>query len=406
MKVVQINCVFQNGSTGKIVYDIDQGLRKEGIDSYVLYGRGEIFHNDAYILKLCTEPYAKLNNALSRITGIMYGGCFFSTRAIIKKLEELNPDIVHIHCINGYFVNIYQLLKWLADRKINTVVTQHAEFFYTGGCGYAFDCNKWESQQGCGNCPRWKAETRSLFLDQTHLMWKKMQAAFAAFDNERLRIVSVSPWLDERTVKSAILGNRKHVTVLNGIDTKGIFHERKNSNLKQELAANGEKIILHVTPNFTTVAGHNKGGYYVLELARRMCNQPVKFVVIGSFEKVEAPKNMLFIGRVNDQKRLAEYYSSADVTLLTSRRETFSMVCAESLSCGTPIVGFMAGGPERIALPDYSTFVEYGDIEQLQKAVEKKLELEKNRNISSEAIRVYDQEKMVEEYIEIYKTMI
>ena len=176
--------------------------------------------------------------------------------------------------------------------------------------------------------------------------------------------------------------------------------------MKQELAANGEKIILHVTPNFTTAAGHNKGGYYVLELARRMCNQPVKFVVIGNFERVEAPKNMIFIGRVNEQKRLAEYYSTADVTLLTSRRETFSMVCAESLSCGTPIIGFMAGGPERIALPDYSTFVEYGDIEQLLKAVEKRLELGKNRNISSEAIKVYDQEKMVEEYIEIYKTMI
>lgn len=403
---MQINCVFQNGSTGKIVYDIDQGLRKEDIDSYVLYGRGQAFHNDAHVLKLCTEPYAKLNNALSRITGIMYGGCFFSTRMIIKKIEELNPDIVHVHCINGYFVNIYQLLKWLADRKINTVVTQHAEFFYTGGCGYAFDCNKWESRQGCEKCPRWKKETRSLFFDQTHLMWKKMKTAFDMFDNEKLRIVSVSPWLDERTAKSAILGKRKHVTVLNGIDTKGIFHERKDNNLKQELATNDEKIILHVTPNFTSVPEHNKGGYYVLELARRMCNQPVKFVVIGNSERVKAPPNMLFIGQVSNQERLAEFYSAADVTLLTSKRETFSMVCAESLACGTPIVGFMAGGPERIALQDYSTFVEYGDIEQLQRAVEKSLKLGKNKNISSEAIKVYDKEKMVEKYIEIYKTMI
>ena len=142
MKVLQINCVFQNGSTGKIVCDIHNGLHKYNIDSYVLYGRGTRFDKDKHVQKVCSETYSKLNNVMSRCTGIMYGGCYFSTKKMITKIREIDPDIVHLHCINGYFVNIYKLLEWLAQNRIKTVITQHAEFFYTDGWGYAFECNK------------------------------------------------------------------------------------------------------------------------------------------------------------------------------------------------------------------------------------------------------------------------
>lgn len=159
MKVLQVNCVYKNGSTGKITYDIHRELQTRGIESVVCYGRGEKT-DEPGIYKTCGEFYSKINNLFSRFTGVMYGGCFFSTNKLISVIEKERPDIVHLHCINGYFVNIYRLVKWLKKKKIKTVLTLHAEFMHTANCGYALDCDRWKN--GCGNCPRLKKKRNHL----------------------------------------------------------------------------------------------------------------------------------------------------------------------------------------------------------------------------------------------------
>ena len=111
------------------------------------------------------------------------------------------------------------------------------------------------------------------------------------------------------------------------------------------------------------------------------------------------------LGKIADQDLLAAYYSMADVTLLTSKKETFSMVCAESLCCGTPVIGFLAGGPETIAIPEYSQFCPYGDIEQLEKLLSDKKKYEK-RIIAENAQKNYAISEMIEKYIEIYHQLI
>lgn len=206
MKVIQVNSVYKNGSTGKITYDIHIGLQQNGIESVVCYGRGGII-KDRNVYKVCSEPYSKLNNILSRITGVMYGGCYFSTKKLISIVKNEKPDIVHLQCINGYFVNIYRLVRWLKNNNVKTVLTLHAEFMYTGGCSHSLDCNQWRNPNGCGysqHCPVYKQETKSFFLDGTKQMFSKMYTAFDGF-NDNLIVASVSPWLMERAKKSPIL---------------------------------------------------------------------------------------------------------------------------------------------------------------------------------------------------------
>lgn len=398
MKVVQINCVYQKGSTGKITYDIARGMDSRNIESVVCYGRGNYEQVDEKIrvYKSCSEIESNLTHAISYITGNMYEGCFFATQKLKKIIMNEAPDVVHLQCINGYFVNIYGLLQFLAKYQIPTVITLHAEFMFTGGCGYAYECENWMKNPGCITCSRFKEESGSFFFDRMGDMWQKMYKTMEKFAYEKVEIVSVSPWLKERAVKSPILSKLHHTVIMNGLDTaifKPCFVKNKNNT------------ILHVTPEFTDDKEHVKGGYYILELAKKMPNYI--FLIAGEHKlKRKIPDNVKLLGRINDQTHLAELYSKANVTVLTSRRETFSMVCAESLACGTPVVGFKAGAPEMIALDKYSTFVEFGNINELQKAIEEAINWSDSDKISKEASKKYDKNKMIQNYMDIYKRLV
>lgn len=403
MKILQINCVYGTGSTGKIVQDIHHELLKSGIDSVVCYGRGGKV-KEPHVYKTCGELYSKLNNAVSRITGIMYGGCSFSTKKLIRIIKREQPDVVHLHCINGYFVNIYRLVEWLKKSGIKTVLTLHAEFMYTANCGYALDCEKWKT--GCGNCPRFRKETKSLIVDNTARSFEKMKRAFCGFD-ENLVVTSVSPWLMDRAKQSVILSGKKHCVVYNGVDTS-VFHPYQTNELRAKHGLGDEKIIFHATPNFNNDPEHMKGGYYVLRLAEMLKDENVKIIVAGKHpENLHVPENVILLGNVSDQRELAKYYSMADVTLLTSKKETFSMVTAESLCCGTPVVGFKAGAPEQIAIAEFSEFAEWGDTACLKQAVSEILTEPANRQyIANIAKQRYSKNTMVEKYRTLYSEII
>lgn len=399
MKVLQVNNVYKKGSTGKITYDIHFELLKRGIESVVCYGRGEKI-NEPHVYKTCGEGYSKTNHLLSEFTGVMYGGCFFSTNKLIKIIKKEKPDVVHLQCINGYFVNIYRLVSWLKKHDIKTVLTLHAEFMYTANCGHALDCDKW--QTGCGHCPRLKQETKSFFIDGTHKSWMKMKKAFDGF-NDNLIVTSVSPWLMERAKLSPILNDKKHEVVLNGVNTD-VFHFYDTAELRSQMGLNGVKVIFHATPSFDDNINNIKGGYYVLKLAEKMLNENVKFVVAGNYpDGLKVPSNVILLGKVSNQELLAKYYSMADVTLLTSKKETFSMVTAESLCCGTPVVGFKAGAPEQISIPEYSSFVDFGNIDVLINVCEMVLlKVFNKRTISKTAKALYSLSKMCDKYRGIY----
>ena len=398
MKILQVNCVYKKGSTGKIVFDIHSELVKRGIESVVCYGRGDkIIEPNVY--KTCGELYSKMNNLWSRFTGLMYGGCGLSTNKLIKIIKKENPNVVHLHCINGYFVNIYRLVNWLKKSGIKTILTLHAEFMYTANCGHSFECEKWKT--GCGKCPRNKIETKSLIFDRTHSSWQKMKKAFDGFDN--LTVVSVSEWLKDRAMQSPMLKDKNHQVVYNGLDTK-VFNLVDASDLREIYSPNGEKIIFHATAHFSDSEGHNKGGRYIIELAKRLKDQNVKVLVAGPYDQgLQVPDNLVLLGSVSDQELLAKYYAMADLTVIASKKETFSMICAESFCCGTPVVGFKAGAPEQISIKEFSTFVEYGDINALQQEVQAMLEKKfDKKEISLQGQKRYSKERMLEEVCNLY----
>lgn len=401
MKVLQVNCVYGTGSTGKITKDIHLGLTRQGHESVVCYGRLEPTRDDG-VIRICSDLYAKANGLLVRFSGLMYGGCRLSTARLIRFIQKEKPDVVHIQCINNHIVNIYQLIRWLKENHIKTIATLHAEFMYTANCPHAYDCDRW--QVGCGSCPRWREETRSYAGDRTAESFRRMKEAFEGF-GEDMTVVSVSGWLDDRAAKSPILQGIPRTVIRNGVDTE-IFRHTEKQAARTELDLPDGPVVFHATAEFSDAPDNNKGGAYVLELARRM--KDVRFLVACNRHSVSGgvPENVTILGSVRDQRSLAKYYSAADVSLVTSRRETFSMPCAESLCCGTPVVGFRAGAPETISLKAYSEFVEFGDTDALEAVLKGWLKKEVDRSRLAElAAQTYSRETMIEQYIQAYRRL-
>ena len=390
MKILQVNNVYGEKSTGKLTKQLHEGLLRAGQESLVVYGRGKTTREPG-VIRLCPDWYGKCNNLLSRITGMPYGGCLLSTFRLMGIIRREKPDVVHLQCINGYFVNIYRLIRWLKKHRIKTVVSLHAEFLYTANCGHAFDCDQWK--QGCRNCPDVRRANKSLLFDRTAASWKRMKAAFEGFREDCI-IVPVSPWTESRAKQSEILGGFSFQTVLNGVETADLFCPGAE--------APEENRVLHVTAHFSEEEDHPKGGRYLTELAKRM--PEVTFLVAGRADPVaRKPENLHLLGQIRDQRELAALYRSAKVSLLVSRRETFSMPCAESLCCGTPVVGFRAGAPEQIALKEYSEFVPQGDLDALEAALKTWLCRDPDRQgIAREAARVYSTETMVRSFLDVY----
>jgi len=405
MKVLQVNVVYEYGSTGKIVADIHKVLIEEGIQSIVCYGAGPCV-SDSNIYKIVKGHEPGINSRWAKYTGLQYASGFLSTFRLIKIIKNEKPDIVHLHCINGFFVHIYYLLRFLKRKRIKTVITLHAEFMYTGSCGHAFDCEKWKT--GCGDCPQLWDATYSKYFDRTATAWKKMKKAFKNFDE--LTVTCVSPWVYSRAKQAPILKGKKMVTIENGLDSKEIFYPRPFQDLKESLGIKNEKIILHVTANFSAREDDLKGGRFLYKLADNLINDNVKIIIIDGKGNtgIDLLANMIDVGRVKDQKVLAQFYSMADLTVVTSKKETFNMPVAESLACGTPVVGFKAGGPETISIKEYSEFVDYGDVEALTLCARKWLEYktQKGPDISKTAREYYSKEKMCMRYLEVYKSML
>jgi putative colanic acid biosynthesis glycosyltransferase len=405
VKICQINCVYGVGSTGRIERDIHLALLASGQESVVLNPLKNQYTFDSSVRTFSNKFLSYASAIYRRGLGRQFDGALIQTTKLLRMLEQENPDVVHLHCINGNNINIYRLLEHLAYKQIKTVLTLHAEFMYTGGCGHAFDCEKWKT--GCGKCPILKEATQSIFFDGTKRTWKKMKQCYEEFQTGQLFITAVSPWLLQRAQQSPLLSSFPMKTVMNCLDTE-VFYRRDAVSLREELGlSTQEKVVFHATASFNPYENNLKGGKYILALAERLKDRNIRLIVAANYCNVkELPANVLFVGRIANAEKLAEYYSLAEVTVIVSCRETFSMVTAESLSCGTPVVGFQAGGPESIALSEYTEFVSYGDIEALVEACERWMNNTCDRQrIAETAKQLYSKDRILGEYLSVYKRL-
>ncbi|WFB91441.1 glycosyltransferase [Streptococcus parasuis] len=335
MKVLQINSVCGIGSTGRIATDIHNILIDQGHESYIAYGR-DLPKNCDNAIRIGTKIDNYTHVLKTRLLDKHGFGSKQATIEFIDKVKKLNPDIIHLHNIHGYYINIEILFDYIKEAKKPVVWTLHDCWSFTGHCSH-FDyigCEKWKT--GCFDCPQKHEYPKSLFFDNSNWNYSKKKEVFTGVDN--MTIVTPSNWL-ANLVRKSFHKNYEIETIHNGIDlsvfkpTQGDF--RKKYNIENKF------IILGVS----SVWNQRKGFFEYIELSQALKpDEVIVLVGVSEKQKENLPQNIIGITRTTNVKELAEIYSAADLFVNLTLEDNFPTVNLEALACGTKVLTYDTGG--------------------------------------------------------------
>ena len=404
MKILQINSHYNQGGAARIVACIHRQLLQDGEDSHVAFGRGEK-PEDAGVYRFNTIPEVYFSALVSRVAGINGWANRGATRRLLTFIERVQPDVIHLHALHGYYLNFNLLFQYINEHDIPCVWTFHDCHAFVGNCGYYFACEKWKD--GCGKCPHLHGYPKSQFFDFTGFMWKRKKELFTRGDNKI--IVTPSDWLTTEASKS-FFGKYPCITIRNGIDTERVFYPRDKQACRKKYGYSAEeKLVLGIAVGFSDP---RKGAKYIIQMAKDLAEE-AKVILIGWEQKnngmLEGTNNIITLPATADTDTLAEYYSMADVFVLPSLAENYATVSLESMACGTPVVGFDTGGiPEQLS-DGKGIAVPTGDQEAFTAAVREVLSGERQLLHGAELAAIIKRdnstEKMVAEYLKIYRQL-
>ena len=383
---VQIS-TFSYKAAGNIMMNLHRAMMKNGIDSYVVWGRGRKAENDhEYFMD--DSWGVKLHGVYTRITDKTGFASTLSTRKLLNWLDEIEPDIIHLHCIHGYFINISLLFTYIKEKNIKVIWTQHDCWAFTGHCAYfdACGCEKWKT--GCHDCEQLTTYPASRLMDNSKWNWKTKKELFTGAN---VTVVTPCEWLSE-LVKISFLREYPIRVIYNGIDTN-VFKPTK-SYFKKKNEIEAKKMILGVASEWT----ERKGLRDFIELDEMLDKKEYVIVLVGvSKKQVEnLPKDIIALNRTNNIKELVEIYSAADVYFNPTYEDNFPTTNLEATACGTPVITYDTGGsPESV---DPRAVVQKGNLNRVKDIICSELQIFKPR--LRDEMKV---ESMVAEYIQLYR---
>lgn len=361
MRVMLINAVCGIGSTGRIVSDMWSLLKSKGHEVKVVFGVGEARNVDEKDLIKCNDMRGYyLHNALARITDRAGFYSIVKTQKLIKQIKAFAPDIIHLHNLHGFYVNIKVLFEYLAQANIPVVWTLHDCWTMTGHCSHFayIGCEKWKT--GCYHCPQKKTYPISLVLDQSKRNYMDKKRLFTSVP--KLTICTPSKWLAD-IVKQSYLSNYPVHVMPNGIDLE-VFKPTP-SDFRKQYDIGNRKIILAVS----NVWSQKKGFFDICKLAEMIDREKEVLVIVGVTEEQQKqlPQSVIAIKRTQNVQELVQIYSAADVFINPTYEDNFPTVNLEALACGTPVVTYNTGGSVEPIHPECGEVVPQGDVFELYK---------------------------------------
>lgn len=368
-KLLQINPVIRiNTSTGRIMQEIGELARAHGWETYIAYSKGRdgVKPNEAKLVPVGNQWSIAWHGVLTRLFdrhGLASDG---ATRAFIEEIKRIQPDIIHIHNIHGYFLNYRILFEYLSKANIPVIWTVHDCWLYTGHCyHYAYKhCYKWNEL--CQECPQQKEFPTSWWIDRSKQNYLDKKKAFTSVPNEWLTFVTVSEWM-KNEMKQSFLKDYSYHVIHNGINLEN-FRIYPTEEVKKQYGLEGKRIILGVA----SIWMEEKGWKDFMQLAT-LLNPEEVIVLVGVKEeqKKGLPPNIVPISRTENLKQLAELYAAAEAFVNPTWQDNYPTVNLEAIACGTPVVTYRTGGSIEVVTPDTGMIVEQGDVNGLMDAIRK-----------------------------------
>jgi glycosyltransferase involved in cell wall biosynthesis len=410
MKILIVNLSDIDGGAARAAYRLHKSLLSLHVDSEMLVQdkSSDDFTVIAEISKL-RNGFNKLRPTIDSIpirffkerTKTLFSPSWFGFSNIVDKINDINPDIVHLHWICGGMMTIEDI----ARIKAPIVWSLHDMWAFTGGCHYDEECQGYEKE--CGNCKVLGSDKEN---DLSRKIYNRKNKTFSKIEN--MTIVGLSKWLSECAQSSTLLKNKKHINLPNPIDTN-IFKpfDKEKARALWSLPQN-KKLVLFGAMGATSDT--RKGFCELSEALHKLTCKDVEFVVFGSSEPKES-QNLGFkthyLGSLHDDVSLVTLYSAVDVMVVPSLQENLSNAIMESLACGTPVVGFDIGGNSDMIEHEKNGYLAKPfDTDDLANGIEWVLHVsdydELCHSARQKVLREFDSVVVAKKYIELYKEIL
>lgn len=401
-RLLEINVSANTGSTGRIAEEIGRLATANNFDSYIAYGR---VNNQSQLktIRIGCDWDFKMHALQSRLLDNHGFASRHATRKFLQQLDQIKPDIIHLHNIHGYYINIEYLFEYLKDVGIPVVWTLHDCWPITGHCAHFdyFNCGRWKTR--CHDCPNIQGYPKSIIIDRSERNFEIKRNIFTSIRD--LAIVTPSIWL-KNIVKESFLKDFPIYVINNGVDLN-VFKPCKDLNTLDKYRINDKKkIILGVA----SIWNRKKGLTDFLKLSS-ILNDDCQIVLVGLSEKqlYDLPSNITGLRRTENVKELAQLYSSADVFVNPTYVDNFPTTNIEALACGTPVVTYRTGGSPEAVDQNTGYVVEKSNIDMLGYAIKEILSKDPakiERACRQRAVELYDKNERFMDYINLYNSVI
>ena len=400
LKLLQINVAANWGSHGRIAEEIGLEAMAQGWESYIAYGR-YANPSKSHIVKIGDLFDHCLHGAQSLLLDRHGLASCGPTKKLIREIEQIKPDLIHLHNIHGFYLNYPILFRYLSTVDIPVVWTLHDCWAFTGHCAWPIHghCDRFQEQ--CCHCPlQSKGYPKSFLLDRSRSNFKLKKRYFRSLKD--LHLVTVSRWLEQQ-VRLSFMQDMDIRTIYNGLDTE-VF---RPSGTPPTSVTDGHPLVLGVCN-----AWYDWKGLDDMAALREILPDDYEVMVVGVNEDQmhRLPEGITCIRRTDSVSQLAEIYSQADVFVNPSKVESFGMTTAEALSCGTPSIVYDTSACPEVVDNLTGRVVPLGDVNALAKAVMEICSLpgrEAMRQACRErAIRLFNRQDRYKEYLQLYNEVL
>lgn len=407
MKLLQINPVLRTStSTGRIIREIGDAAMASGWESYIAYSAGRDGKME------CTSRTVPVGDRMSVAFHGLATRMFDrhglasveATRKFIKDIERIDPDVIHIHNIHGYFLNYEILFDWLSRCGKQVIWTVHDCWLFTGHCYHYMNagCDKWK--YGCGQCPQTREFPKSWLIDRSAKNWRDKKNAFCSIPSDKMTIVTVSDWL-KGEMQQSFLKDFRYKVIHNGIDTE-VFKPSDGTAVRNRYGIGDRKMYMGAASIWSTAKGLDD----FISMASMLTPQEVIVLVgLDKNQMTRMPANIIGIPRTSDVHELAELYSAADAFLNLTYQDNYPTVNLESISCGTPVVTYRTGGSPESVAGQCGMVTDCGDVAQALSAARKIAATDRSvwrDNCRAYGLANFRKADRYADYIKLYKELL